>query len=109
MAHVVKAYMSGSLRREPHGHGASWTDYDGMRSVKLLGAEAEHEARCILAETEPASRPTCDHDPRRLPAFAARGQRARNIRHWTVRADVAWEAESALAEALATFVAMEIQ
>ena len=48
----MRAYMSDLDKREPEMHGASWQDFDGVRSVHLLQAEALYEARAILAETE---------------------------------------------------------
>ena len=50
----MRAFMSNQRIREPFLHGASWQDFDGVRSVNLLSAEALGEARAILAVTEPA-------------------------------------------------------
>jgi homoserine trans-succinylase len=49
---TMRAKMSDRAEREPRLHGASWQDFDGVRSLHLLEAEALAEARAILAETE---------------------------------------------------------
>ncbi len=48
----MRAFLSTGREREPRLYGASWRDFDGTRSANLLAAEAEGEARRILAEVE---------------------------------------------------------
>lgn len=86
------AYMSNRDARDVAG-------WEHRRSGPDFGRMAVAEARRILEETERADVAACDHPPVRVH-FAV-GQRARNVRHWTPRQDVRWEAERSLAESLA--------